>query len=327
MWHGKWRFRVAVGRSKHRGNTYASETPATDGKLVIAYFGMKGIACYDVDGELKWSKSLGAFPTQAGWGSGSSPILYDKAVLVQCDNEQASFLVALDKTTGDELWRIDRDEKSNWSTPYLWNNKRRTELVVAGGKRMRSYEPATGKLLWEMAGSGRTSLSPVGDRELLYVDSVATFQGSPGRLAAIRAGASGDISLAESATSSEFIAWSIMLNSYRNASPLLYGNCLYMLEQSQGIVRCYNATTGDMHYQNRIPEATGFTASPWANLGTVFLQDDSGLTVAIKPGPEFKVLASNRLDDDIFWSSAAVCGDGLLLRGMKHLYCIRTAQP
>ncbi|HUQ71243.1 MAG TPA: PQQ-binding-like beta-propeller repeat protein, partial [Planctomycetaceae bacterium] len=224
---------------KHRGNTYASETPATDGERVIASFGAKGVVCYNLAGKRQWEKSLGGYPMQANWGTGSSPIIEGDLVYVQCDNQTESFLVALDTKTGDERWRVARDEKSNWSTPYLWRNKLRTELVVAGGKMMRSYDPASGKLLWEMAGSGRTSVSPVGDAELLFVDSVNWFQGSPGRFAAIRAGASGDISLPDDKTlSSKDVAWSLMFKSYRNSSPLLYRDCLYMLEQSAGIVRC-----------------------------------------------------------------------------------------
>ncbi len=309
---------------KHRSNTYASETPVTDGERVVAYFGMKGVTCYDISGKRLWSKSLGEYPTQAGWGTGSSPVIYGDAVLIQCDNNQSSFLVSLDKKTGDELWRVAREEKSNWSTPYIWRNKQRTELVLAGGTKMRSYDPATGKVLWEMAGSGRTSISPVGDDDLLYVDSVASFQGSPGRLAAIRAGASGDISLPDEKTlSSQFVAWSIILNSYRNASPLLYADCLYMLEQSAGIVRCFNAKTGKVHYQQRLPESTGFTASPWMNDGRVFLLDDSGVTTVIESGPQFKSLSSNRLNDEIFWASPAISGDRLFLRGMQYLYCVR----
>ncbi|HWB14658.1 MAG TPA: PQQ-binding-like beta-propeller repeat protein [Pirellulales bacterium] len=309
---------------KHRGNTYASETPVTDGERVVAYFGMKGLVCYDMSGKLQWSRILGQYPMQAGWGTGSSPILLDNAVVIQCDNDKSSFLAGLDKKSGDELWRIPRDERSNWSTPFLWKNKLRTELVVAGGKRMRSYDPATRAILWEMAASGRTSLSPVGDEDLLYVDSVDGFQGSPGRLAAIRAGANGDISLPDGkTTSSEFVQWSMIYKSYRNSSPLLFGGGLYMLEQSAGIVRCFDAKTGRLLYQQRLPEATGFAASPWVNDGKVYLLDDSGITFVLEPGPEFKLLSSNRLSDEIFWSSAAVSGDQLLLRGQAHLYCIR----
>jgi outer membrane protein assembly factor BamB len=320
-----WEQTVHEGKprfGKHRTNTFASETPATDGELVIAYFGNTGISCYDLDGKRLWTKDLGAFPTQANWGTGSSPVLYGDAVFVQCDNEQSSFLVALDKRTGNELWRVPRDEQSNWSTPYLWKNKERTELVAAGGKKIRSYAPASGELLWEMQGSGRTSLTPVGSDELLYVDSVSKFMGSPGRLAAIRAGAAGDISLSPRETSSPAVAWSVTLTSYRNASPLLYADCLYMTEQHQGVVRCFDARTGKLNYQKRMPQATGGNASPWAMGNRICSLDEVGLTVVFEPGPEFTVVASNKLDEDMFWASAAVAGNRLILRSLENLYCI-----
>lgn len=321
----QWERTVFEGKPvqpKHRTNTYASETPATDGECVIAYFGMRGIACYDLEGNLKWRKGLGAFPTQAGWGTGSSPVIFDDKVYVQCDNQQSSFLIALNKQTGDEISKIDRDEKSNWSTPYLWKNKLRTELVLAGGLKMRSYDPQTGKLLWQLAGNGRTSVSPVGNDELVYLDSVEGFQGSPGQLMAVKAGASGEIPLKEDGTAGEFLAWSHNLHSYRNASPLLHDGCLYQLEQSQGIVRCFDARTGDLKYQQRLPETVGFTASPWVNDGKLFFLDETGLTVMAEPGPELKILGTNRLDDDMFWASIAVYKNRLLIRGMQHLYCI-----
>lgn len=320
-----WEQTVHEGKprfGKHRTNTFASETPATDGERVIAYFGNTGISCYDVEGKQIWTRDLGAFPTQANWGTGSSPVLYGDAVFVQCDNEQSSFLVALDKRTGDELWRVPRDEPSNWSTPYLWKNKERTELVAAGGKKIRSYAPTTGDLLWEMQATGRTSLTPVGSDELLFVDSVSRIMGSPGKLVAIRAGRAGDISLSPKESSSEAVAWSVTLTSYRNASPLLYADCLYMLEQNQGVVRCFDAATGKLNYQKRMPQATGCNASPWAMGNRIYCLDEVGLTVAFEPGPEFKVVASNKLDDDMFWASAAVSGNRLILRSLQNLYCI-----
>lgn len=307
---------------KHRSNTYASETPATDGELVIAYFGMTGISCYDFNGKRLWSEDLGAYPMLAGWGTGSSPVIHGETVFVQCDNDQSSFLVALDKRTGKELWRKGRDELSNWSSPYLWKNRVRTELVTAGGKKMRAYDPATGDVLWEMNGTGRTTATPVGSDELLYIDSVDRVLGSPGRLAAIRAGASGDISLNPEETAGPSVAWSVPLNTYRNTSPLLDRGCLYMLEQHQGIVRCYDARTGTLHYQQRIPEATGCTASPWVAGGKIYCLDEVGRTSIFESGPQFKLLATNRLDEDMFWASAACAGDRLILRSLQHLYCI-----
>jgi outer membrane protein assembly factor BamB len=305
----------------HPNNTYASETPETDGARVIAYFGMTGVFCYDLAGNLLWSKDLGVFPTQFGWGTGSSPALHRDHVFVQCDNDRSSFLVALNTVTGDEIWRATRDEQSNWSTPYIWQNKLRTELVTAGGRKMRSYDPQSGQLLWEMGASGRAALTPVGDAELLYVDSCDRLMGRSGLLAAIRPGATGDISLRGKETTNSHVAWSMDLRAYRTASPLIYEGCLYLLEQQTGIIRCFNAQTGTLLARARLPGASGFTASPWAGAGRVYCLDQHGLTVVLEPGPELRVLAKNELNE-MCWSSPAVVGSRLLLRGVDHLYCI-----
>jgi outer membrane protein assembly factor BamB len=154
----------------HRTNTYASETPAVDAERVYAYFGNTGLFCLDHTGKPLWDKDFGAYPMTNGWGTGSSPALDDERLFVQCDNEEKSFLVALDKKTGKELWRAERDERSGWSTPYLWKNEKRTELVAGGGRKVRSYDPATGKVLWELGGQrGRNAATPVGDEKLLFV--------------------------------------------------------------------------------------------------------------------------------------------------------------
>ena len=145
----------------HRDNTYASESPVTDGKMVYVYLGMTGLYAYDYDGNLVWEKDMEVYPTRGNWGTASSPVLWKNTLYLQNDNEENSLLVALDKETGEEKWRVQRDEKSNWSTPLIWKNKMRTELVT-GGKTARSYDPATGALLWELnMGGGRDIASPV----------------------------------------------------------------------------------------------------------------------------------------------------------------------
>jgi outer membrane protein assembly factor BamB len=197
----------------HYNNSYATETPATDGERLIAYFGMTGLYCFDLEGKLLWSKDLGAYPTQFDWGSASSPVLHVDLVFVQCDNDKASFLLALDKRTGDERWRASRDEQSNWSTPYLRKNEKRTELVTGGGTKMRSYDPETGKLLWEMAGSGRCSMTPVGSDSLLFVDSGNRLAGQQGAFVAIRAGAEGEIAFGEGGSPDSFVAWAAKMTS------------------------------------------------------------------------------------------------------------------
>ncbi len=304
----------------HRTNTYASETPITDGERLYAYFGMTGLYCFDLQGKKLWSKNLGSYPMMAGWGTGSSPVLEGERLFVQCDNEEDSFLVALDKKTGDELWRKKRDERSNWSTPYIWKNKVRTELVT-GGSTMRSYDPATGELLWELGGmQGRCSATPVGSDELLYFGTGGGMGGA-GPLVAVRAGAKGDITLESGEKSNDGVAWAVSRGGPPMASPLLYEGNLYVLDQRGGIIACYDAATGEQHYKGRIPGAKGFTASPWASDGKVFCLDEDGQTFVLKAGPELKVLATNKLDD-MFWSSVSVAGNKLLLRGLDRLYCI-----
>ena len=305
----------------NRNNTYASETPVTDGERVIAYFGNTGLYCYDMSGKAIWSKDLGAYKMQMGWGTGSSPVLHGDRVFIQCDNDEKSFLVALDKKTGDQLWRLDRNEKSNWSTPYIWKNKQRTELITAGGTKLQSHNPENGELFWEMDAGGRNSLTPVGNQEFLYTDSVDRMMGGRGPIVAIRAGASGNISLKDGETSNAFVAWSVPLRTFRVSSPLLYDGCLYMLDQQRGQVRCYDARTGKENYTERLEGAKGFSSSPWASDGKVFCLDETGLTVVLKAGPEFEVLTTNKLDET-FWSSVAVVGENLLLRGVDNLYCI-----
>jgi outer membrane protein assembly factor BamB len=305
----------------HNTNTYASETPITDGERLYVYFGMTGLYCYDLDGKLLWSKDVGTYPMMNGWGAGSSPALDGDRLFVQCDNEEKSFLVAFDKKTGNELWRVPRDERSNWSTPFVWKNKQRTELVTGGGTKMRSYDPATGKLLWELGGSvSRCSATPVGDDELLYVGSGGGMGGN-GPLSAVKAGASGDITPDGDEGISEGVAWTVDRAGPPMASPLLYQGNLYVLDQRGGVLCCYDAKTGKQHFKQRIPGAKGFTSSPWAGDGKIFCLDESGQTFVIAAGPELKVLGTNKLDD-MFWSSAAIAGNQLLLRGIDRLYCI-----
>jgi len=340
--------RIAIQQS----NTYASETPITDGERVYAYFGMTGLFCFDMDGNLVWKKDLGAYPIM--FGPGSSPGFDGERLFVQCDNDEKSFLVALDKKSGDEIWRVEREERGNQSTPYVWKNKLRTELVTSGNK-VRSYDPATGDLLWEYGSlGGSTKTTPVGDDELLFVGNSGGmgggmrgrggFGGGPGPgdgpppgqtprgggsggrltnspLVAIKAGATGNTSLAGTETSNSGVAWSVAPAGSEMASPLLYEGNLYVLQRGGGIVGCYDAKTGKEHYRKRLEGARGFVASPIAADGKIYCLDEDGRMFVLKAGPELELLATNKLDD-MFWSSPAAAGDKLLLRGVDHLYCI-----
>ncbi len=305
--------------STHRTNTFASETPVTDGERVYAYFGMTGLYAYDLDGKLLWSKDLGSYSMRNGWGTGSSPALDAERLYIQCDNEDKSFLVAFNKKTGDEAWRVERDERSSWSTPYLWKNKQRTELI-AMGRTLRSYDPATGKVLWELGGlEGRVAATPVGDDAMLFFGT-GGGQGT-GPLYAIKAGATGDITLKDDQESNEGVAWRSERAGPSMPSPLLFKGNLYILDQ-RGVLACFEAATGKQLYRERVPGARQFAASPWAYDGKVFCLDQEGSTHVIQAGSEFKVLATNPVGE-ICWASPAIAQGALFLRGAEHLFCIK----
>lgn len=333
--------------AKQASNTYATETPVTDGERVYAYFGMTGVFCFDFGGNLVWQADIGAYPTAMGNGTGSSPALDGGRLFIQCDNEEKSFLVALDTKNGKELWRSPRSERTGYSTPLVWKNKERTEIVCIGGSGVRSYNPETGAELWRLSGSGgQSKATAVASPEMLYVGFGGGFggfggfggpggggPGGPGRgrggpggggarpLFAVKPGATGDITLKAGAKSNDGVAWQLPQAGPSTASPLLYDGYLYVLEERGGLVSCYNAKTGEQAYKERLPGARGFTSSPWAYEGKIFCLDDAGTTHVIKAGPEFRVLAKNAIEE-MCWSSPAVAG-GVFLRTVDHLYCIR----
>jgi outer membrane protein assembly factor BamB len=310
----------------HGSNTYASETPVTDGEHVYAYFGMTGLFCYDLDGNLVWEKDLGNYPMMAGWGTSSSPVLADGKLFVQLDNEEQSFLVALDAATGEELWRVDRAERSNWSTPLVWRNSQRTELVL-GGEIVRAYAPADGRLLWELNVGGRSSASPAADGDLLIVgaEDRSSRGGTAGGLHAIAPGGTGDITPTgqegRPQGSSGGVVWSSQ-QALGMASPLVYDHYVYVLDRRSGIVTCLDAKTGQRAYRERLAQARAFWASPWAADGHVFCLDDTGTTHVLAPGGKFHVVRANSIAGQ-FWSSAAVTDGTVLLRSAETLYCVR----
>jgi outer membrane protein assembly factor BamB len=300
---------------------YGSETPVTDGERVYVCFGMHGLFCYDLEGNQVWKKDLESYPMIFGFGTGSSPVLADGRLFVQCDNEKNSFLVAFDAKTGKELWKVDRPGKSSWSTPLVWKTKQRTELVVCGSQKVISYDPATGKVLWELGGIRATfEASPVADAERVYFGSGGPM--GDGRLFAVNAGASGDITLKDGETSSDAVAWVQARSAPYVASPLVYQGLLYVLQGTSNILTCYDAKTGKQLYKERIPVARGFTSSPWAHDGKVFCLDDSGTTHVLQAGTAFKVLGKNDLGE-MCWSSPAAGSGALFLRTVDQLYCIK----
>ncbi|MCL5278688.1 MAG: PQQ-like beta-propeller repeat protein [Planctomycetes bacterium] len=314
----------------HLKNSHASETPVTDGERVYAYFGNVGLFCYDFDGRLVWSKKWGPFKTRSNWGTAASSALYKDRLYVVNDNDQQSFLVALDKTTGEEVWRVNRDEKSNWATPCIWANDQRTELVTSGTGKVRSYD-LTGKPLWELAGTTTIAIpSPLAADGLLYV--TGGFVADRTRpLYAIRPGATGDISLKEDQTSNDFIVWSRTKAGPYNPSPIVYQGYVYVL-LDRGTLSCYEAKTGKEVYAGmRIAAgANAFTASPWANDGKLFCLSEDGDTFVIQAGPvgapagakDLSPLHCNKLQEMCMATPAAMRGS-LIIRTLSKLYCIR----
>ena len=306
----------------HIKNSHASETPVTDGERVYAYFGNIGLFCCDFNGNLLWSKRWDALKTRYNWGTAASPVLYKDRLYIVNDNDQQSFLAALDKKTGEQVWRVDRDEKTNWATPCVWENDRRTELVTSGTGKVRSYD-LTGKVLWELAGTTSIAIpTPFAADGLLYV--TGGFVGDSVRpLYAIRPGAGGNITLKEGQNGNDFIAWCQKKAGPYNPTPIAYRGHVYVL-YDRGALSCFEAKTGKEVYNGvRVaPGANAFTASPWANNGKLFCLSEDGDTFVIQAGPEFKLLGCNKVQEMCMATPAASRGS-LIVRTLSKLYCIR----
>ena len=305
---------------RHIKNSYASETPVTDGERVYAYFGNVGLYCYDMSGKELWQKKLGTYRMKLGWGTAASPIVYKDSLFLVHDNEEKSFLVCLDKKTGTERWRVDRDEKSNWATPFVWENAVRTELVTSGTGKVRSYD-LDGKLLWELKGmSGITIPTPFAAHGLLYIASGYVMSGRR-PVYAIRPGATGDISLANDEEHNDYIAWYGKTAAPYNPSPLVCGDYFYVL-RDRGTFSCYDAKTGKPMYVDQRLGATAFTASPWAYDGKVFCLSEDGDTFVVKAGPDFKLLGKNGVDE-MCLATPAIARGSLIMRTESKLYRIQ----
>jgi outer membrane protein assembly factor BamB len=309
------------GRAKHLKNSYASETPVTDGERVYFYFGNAGLFVFDLAGKPVWSKPIGPLKTRNNWGTGASPVLHGDRVYVLNDNDDQSFLAAYDKRTGAEIWRVNRVEGTNWSTPFVWENERRTEIVTSGSDKVRSYD-LSGKLLWEFSGMSTISIPTPFDRNgLLYLAS--GYLGDALRPAyAIRPGASGDISLKPDQTSNDFIVWSARTGAPYNPTPLVYGDYYYTLFD-RGFMTSQDAKTGkEIYGRQRITgDASGFTASPWGYNGKIFAMSEDGDTYVIRAGTAFEVIGKNSLNE-MTLATPAVAHGSLLVRTASKLYRI-----
>jgi outer membrane protein assembly factor BamB len=324
----EWRKEFHTGRppgGRHRKNSFASETPATDGRHVYVYVANLGLWAFDLKGRQAWATPLEAHPIYLDLGTGSSPALADNLLVIVNDNQQQQYIAAFDKRTGKQVWRTMRDiggktqpvQRSGWATPFVWRNPLRTEIVTVGPDVAISYDLA-GKELWRMSGMAATPIPmPFAYGGLLYVDG---GRGKP--LFALRPGAAGDITLKEGQSTSEFVAWSQPRGGTYLPTPVAYDGAIYALTET-GILTRFDARTGEQSYKTRIdPAATAFTTSPWAYNGKLFFLSEEGQTFVVAAGREFKLLHVNALDE-MAQATPALVGDRLLLRTEGRLYSIR----
>jgi len=306
----------------HLKSSYGAETPVTDGQRIYALFGSVGLFAFTLDGAEVWSKRLEPRKMRYGWGTAASPVLHGGRLFVVNDNDEQAELFALEAKSGKEVWRADRDEKSNWATPFIWENGQRTELITPGSRAVRSYD-LEGKLLWSFRGmSGIAIPTPFAGGGLLFVSS--GYVGDKLRpLYAIHPGASGDITLKPGETNNEYIAWSNPVGGPYNPSPLFYEGRVYVL-YDRGLVSGFDAKTGQVLYdRERLPEGFAFTSSPWAAGGRIFCLNEDGVCYVLRAGDKFELLRTNKLaDDDMCMATPALAGDRLLIRTAARLYCI-----
>jgi len=306
----------------HIKNTLASETPTTDGERIYAYFGNVGLFCYDLDGKQLWSRMVTPTETQYGWGTSISPIVFQDRVYIVNDNEEKSYLMALNKRTGEVIWQIDREEKTNYATPFVWQNKLRTELVVSGIGYARSYD-LDGKLLWQLKGTSILAVpTPFEYEGNLYLTAGHVVWGS-NPFHVIKPGATGDITLPEGQTSNEYIIWASQKIGPYHPTPLIVGETLHVL-YDRGFIAAFDPRTGgEVYGRKRIPNGKAFTSSPWTYGDKLFCLNEDGVTFVLKAGPKFEILHTNTLaEDDMGMATPIVVGDKLLIRTSARLYCI-----
>lgn len=314
---------------RHPKSSQASCTPATNGKVLIAYFGSEGLFAYSMDGKLLWKKDLGLqnagwfFDPDYEWGAASSPVIHKDSVIVQCDRQRDSFVAAYRLSDGKELWRTTRDEIPTWGTPTLVPGQegRATELVTNGSKAIRGYDADTGKELWTLSPNSEVvCTTPVFGHGLIFV----TAGYPPVRpVYAIRQGSTGNLALPAGKSSSDAIAWSNNNGGVYLPSPLLYGDHLYTLGNN-GVLTAYDAKTGTRVYQQRVGSGGAFTAALVAAAGRIYATSEDGEVYAIKAGAQYELLGKSSIPEKIL-PTPALSGDMMFLRGDKHVYAVAAA--
>ena len=310
---------------RHIKATYANSTPATNGAYVVAFFGSQGLYAFTSDGALAWKKDLGRLDVGAydapdyEWGPASSPAIFEDKVIVQVDTQDEDYLLALDLGSGETVWKTERDELPSWGTPTVCPSEDRVELVTNGSNFIRGYDPATGEERWRLGGSSQiTAPTPVCDEGVIVV---VNGRRPEKPIFVIRPGAEGDITLAENQTSSASVVWSLEGRGSYMPTPLVYRGHLYVL-QNQGILDCYELETGREVYRQRLPHGgSGFSGSPVAADGVLYLPGEDGDVFAVKAGPGFELLSRNGLGE-LLMSTPALSEGMMYLRAHHHVYAV-----
>lgn len=324
----RWTRTAAEGpprNKRHIKSTYASASPATDGRIVVAWFGSEGLFAYDFDGGLRWSVDLGRVDMGAydipayEWGPASSPIIWNGLVIVQCDTQADSFLLALDATTGTTVWRTPRDELPSWGTPTVVNTPGGPELVTNASNFVRGYDPRSGRELWKLGGSSKiTAPTPI-FADGLHI--VASGRAPERPIFAVRPGSQGDLTLQKGETGSAQVAWSKTGRGSYMPTPLAYRGLLYVLANN-GVFDAYEIATGKEIYRQRLPlVGSGFSASPVAADGKVYLSNEDGDMLVVTAGPTFAHVATNSMDQTLM-ATPALSEGVMYVRGASTVFAI-----
>lgn len=310
---------------RHPKSSHANSTPATDGRHVVCLFGSEGLFCFDFEGKLQWKKDLGPLDSgyfavrSAQWGFGSSPILHEGRVVVQCDVQKGSFLAAFDVKDGRELWRTAREDVPTWGTPTVDTTGGREQVIVNGFRHIGGYDLATGKELWRMRGGGDIPVpTPVVAHGLVFITN---SHGRKAPIYAVALDAKGDISLGEKESSNAGVRWSKGGGGNYMQTPVVYGDHLYCSSDA-GVVTCYDARTGELLYRERLAaEGAGFTASPVASDGRLYFTAEPGRVFVVRAGPKFELLSRNELGEACL-ATPAISGGVFIFRTRGHLVAV-----
>jgi outer membrane protein assembly factor BamB len=296
-----------------RYGSFASNSPVTDGKHLFAFFGSRGLHAMDLDGKVVWEKKFPPMRMRLAFGEGVPTVLHQDRLLLNFDQEDGSYLLVLDKNTGKEIWKVERQESSSWSPPTVVEVKGKKQIIVAASSKVRAYDYETGKLIWQCAGLG----SNVIPAPILHKDTIIVMSGhrEPNRMA-IKLGREGDL------TGTDAVMWQNTKSNSYTPSPVLHDGRLHFVTDN-GILSAINATTGELIYTERLPGTYSLKASLVAAAGHLYVSTEQGDVLVVKLGDKFEVVATNKMPDEFFIATPAIADGEIYLRGKNTLYCIR----